>query len=80
MGAVDIKPVREVMKVIQPIVDAANAYCRVEAGTGHHPKLIIEKNGKSRQTQLSTSPRVTGNAIKYKISDVKRLLRELDYE
>lgn len=77
MGAVDIKPVREVMKAIQPIIDAADAHCHVEAGTGHHPKLIIEYNGKTRQTQLSTSPRVTGMAIKYKISDVKRLLREL---
>lgn len=77
MGAIDIKPVREVMKVIQPLVDAANAHCRIEAGSGHHPKLVIELNGKTRQTQLSTSPRVTGNAIKYKISDVKRLLREL---
>lgn len=77
MGAIDIKPVREVMKAIQPIIDAAHAHCRIEPGTGHHPKLVIELNGKSRHTQLSTSPRVTGNAIKYKISDVKRLLREL---
>jgi hypothetical protein len=77
MAAIDIKPVREVMKAIQPIVDAAHARCRIEAGTGHHAKLIIELNGRSRQTQLSTSPRVTGNAVKYKISDVKRLLREL---
>lgn len=77
MGAIDIKPIREVMKVIQPLVDKAGAYCRVEAGTGHHPKLVVGLNGKERQTQLSTSPRVTGNAIKYKVSDVKRLLREM---
>lgn len=77
MGAIDIKPIREVMKVIQPIVDDAGAYCRVEAGKGHHPKLVVGKNGRELHTQLSTSPRVTGNAVKYKVSDVKRLLREL---
>jgi hypothetical protein len=77
MGAVAVKPVRDVMKAIQPIIDEAGAYCRIENGTGHHPKLVVEYNGRSMQTQLSTSPRVTGNAIKYKISDVKRILREL---
>lgn len=77
MAAVDIKPIREVMKVIQPIVEAAGARCRIEQGTGRHPKLVIELNGKERCTQLSTSPRVTGNAIKYKTSDVKRLIREM---
>lgn len=77
MAAVDIKPVRDVMKVIQPIVDKAGAYCRIEGGTGAHPKLVIEMNGKSRQTPLSTSPRAIDQSIKYKISDVKRLLREM---
>lgn len=77
MAAIDIKPIREVMRVIQPLVDKAGARCRVEHGTGAHPKLIVELNGKSRQTQLSTSPRTNGNAVKYKVSDVKRLIREM---
>lgn len=50
---------------------------REEAGSGAHPKLIIEYNGQERHTQLSTSPRVTGQAIKYKLSDVKRMMREM---
>lgn len=77
MAAIDIKPVREVMKVIKPYVESAGGYCRVEAGSGAHPKLIIEYNGQERHTQLSTSPRVTGQAIKYKLSDVKRMMREM---
>lgn len=77
MAAIDIKPVRDVMKVIQPIIDKAGAHCRIESGSGAHPKLVIEMNGKSRQTQLSTSPRAVDQSIKYKISDVKRLIREM---
>jgi len=77
MAAIDIKPIREVMKAIQPIVDDAGGSCRLERGTGAHPKLIIELNGKERQTQLSTSPRTNGMAVKYKTSDVKRLIREM---
>jgi hypothetical protein len=65
------------MKVIEPLIAKAGARCRIEPGSGAHPKLIIEFNGHSRQTQLSTSPRTNGMAIKYKTSDVKRLLREL---
>lgn len=77
MAAIEIKPIREVMKVIEPYVEATGGCCRIEPGTGAHPKLIIEYNGQRRQTQLSTSPRTNGMAIKYKLSDVKRLLREM---
>lgn len=77
MAAIEIKPIREVMKVVRPIIDAAGAHCRIEGGSGAHPKLIIELNGKTRQTPLSTSPRVTGMAVKYKTSDVKRMIREM---
>jgi hypothetical protein len=77
MAAIEIKPVREVMKVIRPFVESVGGRCRVAPGSGAHPKLIIEYNGQERQTQLSTSPRTSGMAIKYKLSDVKRLLREM---
>lgn len=78
MAAIEIKPIREVMKAVQPIIDAAGASCRLENGSGAHPKLIIELNGKTRQTQLSTSPRTNGQAVKYKVSDVRRILREME--
>lgn len=77
MAAVAIKPVREVMKVVQPLIDKAGARCRIEGGTGAHPKLYIELNGRQQFTPLCTSPRTLAQSIKYKTSDVKRILREL---
>lgn len=77
MGAVDVKPIREVMKAIEPVIAKAGAHCRVEGGTGGHARLYIGLNGQERFTPLSTSPRTTAQAIKYKLSDVKRILREL---
>lgn len=77
MAAVDIKPIREVMKVVQPLIDKAGAHCRLEGGSGGHARLYIELNGREQFTPLSTSPRTTAQAVKYKTSDVKRLLREL---
>lgn len=65
------------MKVVQPIIDAAGAHCRLEGGTGSHPRLYIELNGHARFTPLSTSPRTLAQSIKYKVSDVRRILREL---
>lgn len=77
MAAVDIKPIREVMKVVQPIIDKAGARCRLENGTGGHARLYIQLNGRELFTPLSASPRLVSNAVKYKTSDVKRILREL---
>jgi len=77
MAATDVKPIREVMKIVQPIVDAAGARCWVDGGTGGHAKLYIELNGQTRFTPLSGSPRTVAQAAKYKASDVKRLLREM---
>lgn len=77
MAAVDVRPIREVMKVIQPIVDQAGARCWLESSNGPHARLYVEMNGRSMFTPLSTSPRTNGQAIKYKTSDVKRMLREL---
>lgn len=77
MAAVDIKPIREVMKVVQPIIDKAGARCRIENGAGGHARLYISLNGKEQFTPLSASPRLTSNAVKYKTSDVKRILRDL---
>lgn len=77
MAAVAVKPVREVMKVVRPIIEKAGAHCRIEEGTGAHPKLYIELNGREQFTPLCTSPRALAQAIKYKTSDVKRILREL---
>ena len=77
MAAVEVKPIREVMKAVQPIIDKAGARCRLENGTGGHARLYIELNGREQFTPLSASPRTTTQAIKYKTSDVKRILREL---
>jgi hypothetical protein len=52
MAAVDIKPIREVMKVVQPIIDKAGARCRLENGNGGHARLYIELNGR----ELFTPP------------------------
>ena len=77
MAATDNRPIREVMKAIRPLIDAAGAHCRIEGGSGSHPKLYIELNGREQFTPLCTSPRTIGQSIKYKTSDVKRILREL---
>lgn len=77
MAGVEVKPIREVMKVVQPLIEQAGARCRLEGGTGAHARLYIELNGRERFTPLSTSPRTIAQAIKYKTSDVKRILREL---
>ncbi len=70
---------REVLKAIEPIVEAAGARCWVELAPGSHGhhRLVIEFNGQQRFTPLSGSPATIGMAIKYKVSDVKRLLREM---
>ena len=77
MAAVDVKPIREVMKVVQPIIDKAGARCWLQETTGPHARLYVELNGRSMFTPLSTSPRTMAQAAKYKASDVKRILREL---
>lgn len=77
MSAVDVKPIREVMKVVQPIIDKAGARCWIENTGGAHARLYVEINGRSKFTPLSGSPRTTAQAVKYKASDVKRILREL---
>lgn len=70
---------REVLKAVEPIIEAAGGRCWVELAPGHtgHHRLMIELNGKQRFTPLSGSPATIGMAIKYKISDVNRIIREL---
>lgn len=78
MAAIEQGSTRKLMKVIQPIVDNAGGRCWLENGAERgHAKLRIEINGKTRFTPISCSPRTQDQAIKYKISDVKRLIREM---
>lgn len=71
---------REVFKAVEPMILAAGGRCWVETAPGHggHHRLIIELNGRQRFTPLSGSPATIDMAIKYKTSDVRRLLKEMD--
>lgn len=78
MGATDTSSTRKLLKIIEPIVHAAGGRCYTDHGSASgHAKLWIEINGQKRFTPLSSSPRTVDQAIKYKISDVKRLIREM---
>lgn len=78
MAAIDTSATRKLMKVIQPIVEQSGGRCWLENGSERgHAKLRIEVGGQTRFTPISCSPRTTDQAIKYKISDVKRLIREM---
>lgn len=78
MAATDNSTTRKLMKVIEPIVEDAGGRCWLENGSERgHAKLRVEINGKTRFTPISCSPRTTDQAIKYKLSDVKRLIREM---
>lgn len=78
MGAVNTKFAREVVKAIEGICHDAGATVRVETGSAQgHGKIVISMNGKERWTPLSCSPRTLDQAIKYKMSDVRRILREI---
>lgn len=70
---------REVLKAVEPIIEAAGGRCWVELAPGHtgHHRLMIELNGQTRFTPLSGTPSTIGMAIKYKSADVRRIIREL---
>lgn len=68
---------KDVFRKAQPIVKAAGAHCRIEETSGHHPKLVIEGWGRVRKTPVSVSPKNAGDALKMKMADVRRLLREM---
>jgi hypothetical protein len=66
-----------VFRQAKAIVEEAGGHCHMEAGTGAHPKLVIEGWGQVRKTPVSVSPRDKGNAVKMKLCDVRRILREM---
>lgn len=70
---------RAVLKALTPIIRQAGARCRMELAPGHggHHRLVIELNGKTRFTPISSSPPDVDRAIWYKINDVKKLLEEM---
>lgn len=68
---------KTVFRQAKVIVEEAGAHCRMETGTGGHPKLVIEGWGHVRKTPVSVSPRDEGNAVKMKLCDVRRILREM---
>lgn len=77
MGSVSGKIHKEIMAAVQPIVEAAGARCWFDTGSTHgHGRLIVELNGRTRFSPMSSTPR-SKDAVKFKISDVKRILREL---
>ena len=78
MGSINNKYSIETLKAVESIVLDAGGHCRLDVGsrTGH-AKIIVELNGQQRVTSLSVSPRNPGDAVKYKVSDIKRLLREM---
>lgn len=70
---------RAVLKAIKPIVEAVGGKCWVSNPPGNkgHQRLMIEVGGAIRFTPLSGTPRLIDQAIKHKVSDVKKLLREM---
>lgn len=68
---------REVLLQAKALVSAVGGTCRIVHGHGGHGKLVISIDGKERQTTLSNTPRSADNTIRMKITDVRRILREM---
>jgi len=70
---------RAVLKAVEPVVTAAGGRCRVELAPGHsgHHRLVIELNGQTRFTPISSSPPNIDRAIWHKLGDVRKLLQEM---
>ncbi len=78
MGGLALRSIRCVVREIAPIIAKAGASYRLDPGSaGSHAKLFIEYRGKTRFTPLSGSPKTIDNAVKYKVADVRRILREM---
>lgn len=78
MGAVNTKFAREVVHAVEDLCREAGATVRVDTGSGRgHGKLVISINGKERSTPLSGTPRLIDQAVKHKVADVRRILREI---
>ncbi len=69
---------RRVLKAVNAMVAAANARVWVEdpPGVGHQ-RLVIARNGQTRFTPISGTPRDMDVMIKKKLGDVRRLLEEM---
>lgn len=76
MAATSTKFAKEVLRGAQSLVEPLGGHCRLEHGTGPHAKLVIEIGALRRTLALSVSPRSTDDALKMKMADVRRLLRQ----
>lgn len=70
------KHYREIERAIGPLLAEHGATSAIETGE-HHPHLIISWRGDKRFSPISSSPRDGDVAVKKKLSDVRRLLRDM---
>lgn len=71
------KHVRLILMQAERIVAAHGLTLACEAHGGNHRKLVIEGRGQRRVTPLSSTPTDCGNAVRFKLLDVKRIVREM---
>lgn len=79
MGAISRKFHRSVLVEAKDIVAAAGGTCRLDTGNSGHGKLLITIEEKTRSTTISCTPRSFDEAIKMKLADVRRILREMKH-
>lgn len=78
MGAISKKFHRLALSAAQKVVEAAGGSCHLVRGNAGHGKMVIEIDGKRRTTPMSCTPRADiEDAIRMKICDVRRILREM---
>ncbi|MES0071883.1 hypothetical protein [Mesorhizobium sp. M0058] len=78
MAAMSGRYFRQLLIEVGEIVRGAGGKCRLERGRSRgHRKLVIEIDGKRRETPVSGTPGCIENAINMKLADVRRILREV---
>lgn len=77
LASLSTKHARDLMRAIEPIMAAAGGTCRLDPGGTKHGKLFLLWHGRERHVPVASSPRDSDVAVKKKISDVRRLLREM---
>lgn len=78
MGAISGRYARAVMAAAEPLVSALGGHCWLDTGSDHgHGRLMVKVGTKVRSTPMSSTPRNVDDAVKRKICDLKRMLREM---